>query len=94
MLKRVFFICFLTTGAVWGQVDTGVITGSLRDQAGAVIPSGTIKITNQGTQVSTAVLSYQTGAFTSPPRQVGTYSLAVSVPGFQSHWPTVRFSLR
>lgn len=59
MRKRVFFICLLTTGAVWGQLDTGVIIGSLRDQAGAVIPSGAIKIANQGTQVSTAVLSDQ-----------------------------------
>jgi|GEM_PF-6953992 hypothetical protein len=59
------------TRGLFAQVDTAVITGTVHDQTGAVISSAKVTITNQSTQVSTAVNVDERGDFTSPPLQVG-----------------------
>lgn len=52
---------------VWGQTNTGVITGTVTDSSGAVIPKATVKITNQATDVSLTSTTNQGGYFTSVP---------------------------
>jgi hypothetical protein len=42
-----FILLLLTTVPMWGQADTGVITGTVTDQGGAVIPSAKVTITSQ-----------------------------------------------
>jgi len=73
---------------MWAQVDTAIITGTVHDQTGAAISSAKVTITNQSTQISTAVNVDQLGDFTSPPLQVGTYSVSATAPGFQSQTRT------
>ncbi len=62
---------FLTIAPLWGQVDTGVITGTVNDQAGAVIPSATVRITSQSTGVATVITADSQGSFTSGAHQSG-----------------------
>jgi hypothetical protein len=88
MLKRVLLFCLLATVPMSAQVDTGTITGTLHDQAGAVIPFAQITITNQLTGIPTSATGNDHGSFTSPPLQVGTYSVAIAATGFQSQTRT------
>src|ERR1700722_16256468 len=77
-------LLLLTTAPMWGQVDTGVITGTVNDQAGAVIPSAKVTITSQTTGVSTVMTADSRGSFTSAPIKADVYSVAVIAPGFES----------
>jgi hypothetical protein len=85
---RAILFCLLATGVIWAQVDTAVITGTVSDQTGAVISSAKVTITNQFTQISTVVNVNEGGGFTSPPLQVGTYSVSATASGFQSQTRT------
>lgn len=77
------FLLLITIPA-WGQTDTGVITGLVTDQAGAVIPNAKVTITSPSTGVSVALTTDNRGYFTSAPINPDTYSVAVTAPGFQS----------
>src|SRR6202161_1191751 len=81
-LRCIFLL--LATVPLWGQVDTGVITGTVNDQAGAVIPSAKVTITSQSTGVSTVMTADSRGSFTSAPIKADVYSVAVTAPGFES----------
>jgi hypothetical protein len=54
---------FLTTTPMWGQVDTGLITGTVNDQGGAAIPSATVRISSQFTGVATHITANSQGYF-------------------------------
>jgi Carboxypeptidase regulatory-like domain len=77
-------LLLLTTVPMWGQADTGVITGTVTDQAGAAIPSAKVTITSQFTGVSSDITADSRGSFTSAPMKADTYSVAVTAPGFKS----------
>jgi hypothetical protein len=85
MRRALFPLLLLLTGVpLWGQVDTGVITGTVSDPAGAAIASATVTITSQSTAVSSTLTSDSHGSFTSAPLKADTYAVNVSAPGFQS----------
>ena len=74
----------LATLPMWGQADTGVITGIVTDQAGAVIPAAKVTITSQSTGASTVLAANGQGYFTSAPTKADTYSVTATASGFQS----------
>src|ERR1035437_4382782 len=67
------------------QSGRGTLTGSVKDTAGASISGAslTLKETNTGSRYA-AVASTE-GLFTFPELQPGTYTLAVTSPGFESY---------
>jgi hypothetical protein len=77
-------LLLLPTVPMWGQADTGVITGSLIDQAGAAIPSARVTITSQSTSISSIITADSRGSFTSAPIKADTYSVEVTAPGFET----------
>ena len=77
-------LLLLTTVPVWGQADTGVITGTVTDQRGAVIPSAKVTITSQSTADSTVITADSRGSFSSAPIKADVYSVTVTAPGFES----------
>ncbi len=89
---RIFWKCLLLTlcaatfsGHALAQNALGRITGSVRDQAGAVIPNATVKVTNEGTkqQIQTTQTSEE-GAFIVPQLSPGSYTVKVELAGFKS----------
>jgi hypothetical protein len=68
---------------IWAQSDRGTITGTLTDAANAVVTGATVSVTHleTGGQYQTATTS--TGNYTLVSLPVGTYTLAVDVPGFK-----------
>lgn len=67
---------------------TASIQGAVTDATGAVIPNAAIVLTENATHTRHAVKTDGSGLFSFPNISVGTYTLAVTVPGFQSYTQT------
>src|SRR6185437_80983 len=89
MRKVLLCVSLLLTGAlVWGQTNTAVITGTVTDPAGAVVPGAAVTIDNQSTGASLTFTTNGQGYYTSAPIDPGTYSVTVTKSGFQSQTQT------
>ena len=78
-----FSVAILGNQAAVAQLDTGGITGTVTDPAGAVVPGAKITLTNNGTAVSTVTNSTATGTYSLNEIRPGTYTLQAEAPGFQ-----------
>jgi len=67
---------------------TGNIQGQIADSTGAIIPKATIVLTNVSTQVQKTDLSDDSGLYSFTNIPIGTYSLTVTAPGFQTYTRT------
>jgi hypothetical protein len=74
---------FASTLAVNAQNDRGTITGEVKDQGGAVIPSAPVIATNKGTGAVSKTTTTATGNYTIPSLAAGFYSITVEVKGFK-----------
>lgn len=64
-------------------VAQGALTGVVRDEAGAVIPSANVTATNQGTSVAARAQSNEIGVYLLRPLPAGAYDVEVTAPGFK-----------
>jgi hypothetical protein len=65
------------------QSERGTITGAVRDASGAVVPGAKVTVTNNATNVATAVSTNDAGEFTAPSLDAGTYTVRVEKEGFR-----------
>lgn len=77
-------VLFLHTSLTFGQADTGMVSGTVKDQSGAVIPASKVTLTNEGTNVSRSVNTDSSGLYVFSPVRVGTYTVSASKDGFES----------
>jgi hypothetical protein len=75
------------TGAVFAQ-DTASITGTVRDTSNAVIPGAGVNVSNPATGLKRATATDSAGNYLVPGLPAGTYTLAVSAPGFTTYRAT------
>ncbi len=75
---------FLWVKPSFGQIDQGAIRGTVLDQTGAVVPGAKVTLKNQDTGLTLDVLTAQDGAYSFSPIKIGTYTVSVSKPGFQT----------
>jgi hypothetical protein len=82
-------VVVLACSMIWGAV-TGRITGTIKDQTGAVVPAVAVNVTNiaQGTQ--TKVIADSKGVYAFPSLPIGHYDLKAEAPGFR---PAIRKNL-
>src|SRR5438093_7312558 len=66
------------------QVNTATISGTLRDESGAVLPGVNVAIQNQDTGISRMVTTNETGRYSAPALGLGNYQVTVQLSGFQS----------
>src|SRR5262245_26938982 len=66
------------------QTPTGTILGGVKDTQGAVIPGATVTATNAGTQFSRTAVTDEAGEYALRLLPVGTYEVAVTIPGFKN----------
>ena len=78
----------LVAGAIYAQVDTGSILGSVRDASGGVVPGATVTVINEGTALRQSITTTDLGAYVFTPLRIGTYSVEVQQPGFQTQRKT------
>src|SRR5213594_2928832 len=72
--------CVIATG----QGATAQISGTVKDQSGAVLPGAEITATQTETGAVRTALSDETGSYVLPNLPVGPYKLEVSLPGFRT----------
>jgi len=73
----------LLIAPLYGQKITGVISGSVTDQSGAVVANASITATNPATGASRSATSSGSGEFTIAEVTPGTYKLTVKAPNFK-----------
>src|SRR5262245_59852873 len=66
-----------------GQVTSGTIFGTVKDQSGAVVPNASVIVNNGATGVSRTVATNESGGFVVPNLPPGTYTITVSAEGFK-----------
>jgi hypothetical protein len=74
----------------FGQTSTtGAIRGTLTDPQGAVITTGTVTVTSQGTDAVRTAVTDKGGQYTVGLLPPGLYSVTVAAPGFKTENPGV-----
>lgn len=66
------------------QVLYGSIVGTVEDPSGAVVPGASLSITNVATGIVREVNADDQGRYTAANLPAGTYSIAVTAPGFRT----------
>jgi hypothetical protein len=67
---------------------SGSIQGVITDPSGALIPNAAVTITDQATQVKLSTKTSSGGDYAFPSIHIGTYTLTVVAPGFQTFTST------
>ena len=79
-----FILYFLISSTLaFAQRDLGTITGTITDQQGAAVPNAKVSIKNNDTGVAYDTVSNDTGTFSRPALNAGTYTVTVEASGFQ-----------
>jgi len=71
----------LACGSAWAQASA-TISGTARDQSGAVLPGVTIAVTQQDTGLMRTTVSNDTGSYVLPNLPLGPYRLDATLAGF------------
>ena len=91
--KGLACLAVLLPALLFGQVDTGVLSGTIYDNSGAVIPGANVALLNVGTNYSLELTSNQSGLYVSPPLPAGVYRITVTMEGFLPAAREVQLSL-
>jgi hypothetical protein len=83
-MKRVFIYL---SALIWAQA-TAQISGSVRDQTGAVLPGVEVTVSQTATGLVRSSVSNETGVYTLPNLPTGPYRLEASLPGFRTYVQT------
>src|SRR6188472_2722443 len=88
-MKRIWIALFIgwvgsamTPSNVWAQA-TAQISGTVRDQSGAVLPGVEVTATQTDTGIARSAVTNETGSYVVPNLAVGPYRFEASLPGFR-----------
>ena len=73
-----------TVSSLLAQGDRGIITGTVKDSSGAVVPDAQVTAIHVATSTNYKTRTSESGYFTVPSLPVGTYHLRVEDSGFQT----------
>src|SRR6266478_9621325 len=76
----------LSLGAtmIWAQA-TAQISGSVKDQTGAVLPGVEVTATQTATGAKRSAVSDETGSYILQNLPIGPYTIEAALPGFKTH---------
>jgi hypothetical protein len=74
-------------------VETGTITGVVKDKAGALVPKAHVKVKNAATGLTNATETDSDGIYVTPPLHPGDYDVTVEAPGFKGVVENVRLEV-
>src|SRR5262249_40566375 len=84
---KLALILLLTASAAWAQA-TAQMSGTVRDESGAVLPGVTVTVTQVETSVTRTAVTNETGTYLLPNLPTGPYKLQVSLQGFRTYEQT------
>lgn len=73
---------------VFAQLNEGSLAGTVTDQTGAAVPDAALVLTNEETRQVAKAETTMDGYYRFPQLPVGTYTVSVSKPGFQTQRST------
>ena len=82
-LAAAFGCLIADTTPAYAQVDTGSITGTVKDTSGAVINGARISLVNSDTGFTLTTTTGSDGTYTFSPVRIGNYKLDAEAQGFQ-----------
>src|SRR5690348_8902521 len=82
------FFLLLCVPAVWPQTTTGTVSGTVRDQSGAVVPNAEMVLTNSETNVAARTRTTGAGVYFYPTVIPGSSRLALGFTGMQKYEAT------
>ena len=74
---------FLLVIVASAQQDQGVITGTVMDSTGAVIPGANVTATEVNTNITHTAETNMSGVYVIGPIKIGTYEVTVESTGFK-----------
>src|SRR2546428_3882486 len=77
-------ISLIACAGVWAQA-TAQVSGTARDQSGAVLPGVEVKVTQTETGVTRTAVTNETGSYVLPNLVLGPYRLEAALPGFRTY---------
>ncbi len=77
-------VVLLFSATLNAQVDTGSITGTVKDPSGAVIGGAKVTLTNEGTAATLSTTTGPDGTYKFAPVRIGSYKLDATSEGFQT----------
>ena len=80
-------VAALTCTAVWAQ-STAQVSGTVKDQTGAVLPGVDVTATQTDTGLKRSAVTDETGSYILPNLPVGPYRLEAALPGFRTYVQT------
>jgi hypothetical protein len=81
MVTALLLFSFATSA--FAQTGNAQLGGTVTDQSNALIPGVTVTATNVNTNVAQTTISNESGAYSFPVLQPGTYRVTGSLPGFK-----------
>src|SRR4249919_2326767 len=84
ILGTIFLGSAVMCANVWGQA-TAQISGSVRDQSGAVLPGVEVMATQTDTGIIRSTVTNETGSYVLPNLALGPYRLEAALPGFRTY---------
>src|SRR5262245_17971943 len=78
------FVFALAGAAAWAQT-TAQISGSVKDQSGAVLPGVEVSATQTATGAKRSTVTNETGNYALQSLPIGPYMLEASLPGFKAY---------
>src|SRR5438067_10263817 len=78
-----FLFSCVAWAVVWGQA-TAQISGTIRDQSGAVLPGVEVTATQTSTGIARSVVTNETGSYILSSLAIGPYRLEAGLPGFRT----------
>jgi len=82
-IATVAFISLVSSDAVWAQA-TAQISGTARDQSGAVLPGVEVTATQTETGIARNTVTNEAGLYVLSNLAIGPYRLEATLPGFRS----------
>lgn len=83
-IVQLFAVASLAATALYGQIQTGRIAGSVYDPNKAVVPSATVTVTNRETKIAQKVTTNGTGGYVVPALNPGLYDVSAAAAGFRT----------
>jgi hypothetical protein len=80
-------VCMAGSPSLWAQA-TAQISGTAKDQSGAVLPGVEIKVTQAETGIARDAVTNETGTYVLPNLPIGPYKLEATLPGFRTYAQT------
>src|SRR5881396_3326264 len=61
----------------YAQVDTGTLSGTIKDESGGVLPGATVTITHEGQALTLTTVTREDGTYIFTPIRTGAYRIEI-----------------